>query len=315
MVRVHFWGTPEWSQHLADSLSEIAACRFGEEVDAHTEVLAKGRPTEEEFTTLHALKAVVIPFAGIPVQTRELLANRPHIKLYNLHHNSADTAEMAMALYMAVAKQIVVRDRNLRNGMWSEASFMRSGSGGSIRAAGKRALVLGYGAIGQRIARACEGMDMKVSAIRRNGPFDDRIRPLEELDQLLPQTDALFVALPLTAETEGLMDARRIALLSETAIVSNIARGAIFDESALYDALRLNRLAGAGIDVWWNYPKADEPCFPSNFPYHELDNVVMTPHVGGASDATEEDRWRALADLIRGIADGSAKPASAELGY
>jgi phosphoglycerate dehydrogenase-like enzyme len=111
------------------------------------------------------------------------------------------------------------------------------------------------------------------------------------------------------------MSAGRLALLPKTAIVSNIARGAIFDEEALYLALKEERIGGAGIDVWWKYPSDDGPCLPSSFPFHELPNVVMTPHVGGSSDVSEEHRWQALADLVRGIADGSAKAASVEHGY
>lgn len=315
MVRAHFWGAPEWASRFADELAAVADCRFGEVVDEDTQILVKGRPDAEEVARLKGLIAIVVPFAGIPVQTRQLLGKFPSIALFNLHHNAADTAEMAISLYLAAAKNIVVRDRNLRTGQWSEGSFMRGGTGESLRAAGKRALVLGYGSIGQRIARVCEALEMDVIAIRRNGPFDDRVRPLGELDQILPGTDALFAALPLTPETEGLIDARRLALLPKSAVISNIARGAIFDELALYEALKENRIAAAGIDVWWNYPNANEPCLPSSLPFHELDNVVMTPHVGGASDASEEHRWRALADLVRRIVDGSAKPASVELGY
>ncbi|MCC7230126.1 MAG: hypothetical protein IT203_07010 [Fimbriimonadaceae bacterium] len=256
-----------------------------------------------------------MPFAGIPAETRELMLLHPSIDLYNLHHNAADTAEMAIALYMAAAKRIVPRDQALRRGQWSEDSFLRGGSPESVRAAGKRALVLGYGSIGQRIGHICEAMEMDVMGIKRAGPFSDRARPLEELDPLLPNTDALFVALPLTPQTTGLMDARRLALLPSNAIIANIARGAIFDEAALYEILKDGKIGAAGIDVWWNYPKGDGACFPSSLPFQNLPNVVMTPHVGGGSDVSERERWRALASLIEAIADGTAKPASKELGY
>ena len=174
MVHVHFWGDADWAGEFARSLDGIARCRFGDHPDSQTNILVKGRPDAEDLALLKDLKAVIVPFAGIPVHTRELLADFPDIKLYNLHHNAADTAEMAIALYMAVAKQIVVRDQNLREGKWSEGSWMRSGSGGSVRAAGKRALVLGYGSIGQRIASVCRALEMDVHAIRRNGPFEGR---------------------------------------------------------------------------------------------------------------------------------------------
>jgi phosphoglycerate dehydrogenase-like enzyme len=316
VIQVHVWDEPSWAQDFADLLRGTAECTFGNSIAAGTEILIKGRPDDSEIERISSLRALIVPWAGIPEGTRELLLKHPKVGLYNLHHHAADTAEMALALYFAVAKRIIPRDSGLREGLWSEDSWVRGGSSiTSTRAAGKRALVLGYGSIGRWIGKVCEAMGMEVRGVRRSGPFDDRVRPLADLDQLLPETDALFVALPLTPETTGLMTAERLRLLPKTAIISNIARGAIFNEEALYQALREERIGGAGIDVWWNYPSDDGPCFPSAFPFHELANVVMTPHVGGSSDASEEHRCRALADLVRGIADGSAKAASVEHGY
>lgn len=316
VLQVHIWDDSEWFEDFKALLEGTAHCTKGSAVPSSTQVLVKGSPTKEEIAELADLQAVVIPFAGIPGGTRELLLNQEKVRLYNLHHNSADTAEMAIALYMAAAKRIVTRDRGLREGKWSDDSFLRSGASESVRADGKRALVLGYGAIGQRIGRVCEAMGMHVTGVRRSGPFDEGVRPINELESLLPHAEALFIALPLTPETKGLLNADRIALLPENCIISNIGRGAIFEEEPLYLALKEQRIWAAGLDVWWKYPDgSDAPCFPSNFPFHELPNVVMTPHVGGSSDASESHRWQALGELVRQIADGSARPASIESGY
>ncbi|MBC8066547.1 MAG: hydroxyacid dehydrogenase [Chlorobia bacterium] len=316
MIQVHVWEEPDWFQEFSSGLSGKASCSKGKDISAETEVLVKGSPSREEIKRLAGLKAIVIPFAGIPAGTRDLLLTQPKIALYNLHHNSADTAEMAIALYMAAAKRIVARDKGLREGKWSSDSFLRYGSSESVRADGKQALVFGYGAIGQRIGRVCEALGMRVTGVRRNGPFYDQVRPTDELDQLLPNAEALFIALPLTPETKGLMNAERIDKLPKNCLISNIGRGAIFEEEPLFNALRDGQILGAGLDVWWKYPDGtDAPCYPSNFPFHELPNVVMTPHVGGSSDASEEHRWRALAELVAGIADGTAKPASVAHGY
>jgi phosphoglycerate dehydrogenase-like enzyme len=316
VIHVHIWDKSDWNAYLTGLLAGDAICTFGEDVPAKTEVLVKGRPFREDLERLPNLRAVVIPWAGVPVPTRELLMEFPKVSLYNLHHNSADTAEMALALYFAVAKRIVNRDNNLRKGMWSEDTFGRGGSSDSIRADGKRALVLGYGSIGRIIGRVCAAMGMQVTGVRRTGPFDNDVRPISELDDLLPNADALFIALPLTPETEGLLDEKRLKLLPSRAILVNIGRAAITHEEGLYNLLKEGRIGGAGLDVWWKYPGgSDEPCFPSNFPYHELPNVAITPHVGGSSDASEEHRWRALADLVKGIAAGTAKAASVQDGY
>lgn len=316
MIQVHIWEEPDWFDEFAVSVAGVAVCSKGQEIPAATQVLVKGSPTREEVDTFSNLMAVVVPFAGIPFGTRELLLDQTKIKLYNLHHNSADTAEMAIALYMAAAKRIVPRGQGLREGKWSSDSFLRNGSSDSVRADGKQALVLGYGAIGQRIGRVCEAMGMTVTGVRRSGPFGDQVRPIGELDLLLPKADALFIALPLTPETKGLLNLERIAKLPANCIVSNIGRGAIIEEEPFYEALKNNQILAAGLDVWWKYPDgSDAPCYPSNFPFHELPNVVMTPHCGGSSDASEAHRWRALSDLVKSIADGSAKAASVQEGY
>lgn len=316
MIQVHVWEEPDWFDEFAASLGSVASCSKGKEIPAGTQVLVKGSPSKEEIASLSSLTSVVVPFAGIPAGTRELMLDHPKISLYNLHHNSADTAEMAIALYMAAAKRIVPRDKDLREGKWSSDSFLRYGSSDSVRADGKQALVLGYGSIGQRLGRVCEAMGMIVTGVRRSGPFNDQVRPIAELDELLPQAEALFIALPLTPETKGLLNGERISMLPANCIVSNIGRGAIIEEEPFFEALKHDRILAAGLDVWWKYPDgSDAPCYPSNFPFHELPNVVMTPHVGGSSDASEAHRWRALADLITKIQDGSAKAASVTSGY
>lgn len=316
VIQVHVWEEPDWFDEFAGSLGSVARCSKGKEIPASTEVLVKGSPSKEEIASLSNLTSVVVPFAGIPAGTRELLLDQPKISLYNLHHNSADTAEMAIALYMAAAKRIVPRDRDLREGKWSSDSFLRYGSSDSVRADGKQALVLGYGAIGQRIGRVCEAMGMTVTGVRRSGPFSDQVRSITELDQLLPKAEALFIALPLTPETKGLLNKERIGMLPANCIVSNIGRGAIIEEEPFFEALKSNRILAAGLDVWWKYPDgSDAPCYPSNFSFHELPNVVMTPHVGGSSDASEAHRWRALSELVMAIASGSARAASVQEGY
>ena len=314
-MHVHVWEEADWAESFSHSLKGVATVTFGPNISEDTNLLVKGTPTATEIDHLPHLKGVIIPFAGIPVSTRELLSRYPSQSVYNLHHNAADTAEMALALYFAVTKRIVSRDANMRQGKWSEGSFLRGGVADSIRSDGKSAVILGYGAIGQRIANVCRALGMTVSAIKRSGPFDSELHPIDHLHQLLPRAEALFVALPLTPETESLLGAPELGKLPANAVISNIGRAKIFDQAALFETLQEGRIAGAGIDVWWNYPKSDEPCFPSDFPFHELPNVVLSPHVGGSSDASEAHRVQALVELVRGISSGTAQPASASAGY
>jgi phosphoglycerate dehydrogenase-like enzyme len=177
--------------------------------------------------------------------------------------------------------------------------------------------VLGYGAIGQRVARVCQALGMHVLAVRHDplapGPEDVRaeIYGPAELHRLLPRSHVLIITLPLTEETDGLIGAGELALLPEGALLVNVARGEIVSEAALYRALRDGRLAAAGLDVWYSYPEDRESRThtpPSRFPFHELDNVVMSPHRGGAfgSNYTEHARVVHLARLLNAAARGEA---------
>jgi phosphoglycerate dehydrogenase-like enzyme len=183
---------------------------------------------------------------------------------------------------------------------------------------GKRALVLGYGAVGRRIAAICRGMGMRVSAIRRRPEAReagclDEVHGSEALSALLPGADALLIALPLTDSTSGLLGEREIGLLPRRTIVVNVGRGRVVDERALYEALASRSIRAAGIDVWYQYPKSEDERArtpPSEFPFHELPNVVMSPHRAGAFGVAdlEAARVEAIADAVNAAARGDAIP-------
>ena len=297
---------------------------FGGELPetAEYEVLAHGRPTEEQLDASPHLKTLIVPFAGVPPETLEKMKTRSHIAVHNLHWNAEETAEMALALMMSAAKMIVPHDREFRTHSW------RLSYGDSLlsrRLAGKNALVLGFGAIGQRIAQGCLGLGMHVSTIRRNPSSESVVSGVveygsDQLQQQLSKAEVLIVALPLTPETEGLLAERELSALQEGSIVVNIGRGKIIDETALFEALKSKHLHSAGLDVWYNYPKdrearANTP--PSKHPFHELENVVMSPH--RAADSEDfGGRWTAdLAAKLNMLADGKELPhrVDVEAGY
>jgi phosphoglycerate dehydrogenase-like enzyme len=159
---------------------------------------------------------------------------------------------------------------------------------------------------------------MKILATRNSvesREFEDNIDVYSSsvLLDLLPVTDFLVIALPLTTATEGLIGQDELALLPPEAILVNIGRGAIIDQTTLYDSLKQRRIAGAGIDVWYNYPKDDDArahTQPADHPFHELDNVVMSPHRAGGlnTDDTERLRMSHLAVLLNAAARGEEMP-------
>jgi phosphoglycerate dehydrogenase-like enzyme len=271
-----------------------------------------GRPSAEDLDAAAGLRMLVIPWAGLPPTTRVLMRERRGIAVHNLHHNAPATAEMAVGLLIAAARKIVPADRALRAGDWR----IRYDPDEGMRLIDRTALVLGHGAIGHRIAHALVPFDMRVMAVRRHAslgvPADAvEVYGLEKLDELLPQADVLVVALPSTESTRGLLDARRLALLPPGALLVNVARADIVDEDALYEALASGRLAAAGLDVWYRYPQspeAREETLPANRPFHELDNVVLSPHRAGHGAGTEAERGRQLAITLNAALCGAEVP-------
>ena len=306
-MRVHYRGELEVELKgvLVEAAGDGVTVSFGDEVPVGTEVLLQGVVSGEELDRLPDLKAVVVPWTGLPGQTAKTLSERPEVACYNLHHNAASTAETGLALLMAAARQLVPLDSGMRDGKWGD----RFGDRRAVKLEGHKMCVLGLGAIGRRMAGYGLAMDMDVHAVRRSGPFGLQngvwVHSMDDLDKALTGTRALVCALPLTPETRGLIGARELELLDRFAIVVNVGRGASFDEKALFEACQSGRLQGAGIDVWWNYPKtSDEICAPGDLPWHELETVVMSPHVGGGNRENEPERMAALGDLLRGLAAG-----------
>jgi phosphoglycerate dehydrogenase-like enzyme len=312
-LRVHLLESfdDDWIERLKADLDTDIEVTSGEPpTESSYEVLVAGVPERRHLTASDKLRSLVIPWSGLPKPTRELMLDFPHIAIYNLHHNAAATAEMAVALMLAAAKSIVPIDHAFRSNDWSprykesEASLLD----------GKRAVILGYGAIGRRIAGACHGLGMHVDGVKREaGTAPERfarVHAASELDDVLRGAQVLFVCVPLTPDTRGLIGARELALLADDAIVVNVARGRVIDETALYDELKSGRLR-AGLDVWYLYPQDEaarttQP--PSQFPFHELDNVVMTPHIAGHTRDVEQHRRRELAQLLNSLTRGAPPP-------
>jgi phosphoglycerate dehydrogenase-like enzyme len=301
-------------QLLQRSLHESVAIHFDSDLPSPAEyqILVAGRPTREQIMASPRLLTLIIPWAGLPLVTRDLMREHPQIAVHNLHHNAPETAEMALALLLAAAKRIVPIDQRLRKGDWSP----RYEPSRTQLLMGRTALILGYGEIGRRVAGMCLGLGMRVMAIRRQegrvgGSEEVAVHPPEALHSLLPETDALIVCLPLTEATEGWIGKAELDLLPEEALLVNVGRGLIVDEGALYEALTNGSLGAAGLDVWYQYP-ADEAArrqtMPSAFAFHELENVVLSPHRAGSSTASQLRRMEALAEVLNAAAMGHPLP-------
>lgn len=307
-MKVHLTSRPDASSLavLQEGLLPEVELSDGPEPVPGTAVLVNGRPSREQLDGLPELRALVIPFAGLPAVTADLLRDYPQLPVYNLHHNAIPTAEMALALLMAATRSLIPADREFRRHDWTP----RYAPYPSQLIYGKRALILGYGAIGQHLGRMLRGMGVTVSGIVRSRIDPERgIYGPKSLRALLPKTDILCITVPGTPETEGMIGAEELALLPEGALLVNVGRGAVVDQFALYEALHNRHLAGAGLDVWYRYPETPEDrknTPPADAPFHELDNVVLSPHRAGGGGAEEVEvlRMQALAQVLNQLARG-----------
>jgi phosphoglycerate dehydrogenase-like enzyme len=303
---------------LKDSLDPRIELTIGKDLPEPAEyhILVDGVPKREFVEASPNLKSLVIPWAGLPTPTRELMLEYPQIAVHNLHHNAAPTAETALALLFSAAKFVIPYDKEMRAHNWAP----RYEKTRSMLLWGKTALILGYGAIGRHVGQVLSAMQMRVLGVRRNPEARSdgiaEIYGLEAISQLLPQADVLVIALPLTPETEGFIGEPELALMPRGALLVNVGRGPIVDAEALFNALREGHLRGAGLDVWYNYPPDSNPRSPTppaDFPFHELDNVVMSPHRGGGSEDTAKLRMLHLAELLNTAARGESLPNRVDL--
>jgi phosphoglycerate dehydrogenase-like enzyme len=265
---------------------------FGAEIPGDVEVLVNGVVSEDDVSEFGELRAVIVPWAGVPKSTREAGLAKG-FAVYNLHHNSGATSQTAVALMLAVTRDIVGMDAEFRAGSWRA----RYEGADTMTLEGKTAVILGFGEIGRKVGAACEAMGMRVVGVSRSNGVG--------LDDALRQADVLHICLPLTNETKGLLTREKLALLPDGAVVVNVGRGAIVDEQALFDEVKNRRFFGAGLDVWWKYP-ADEGPYevpPGDCDWASLRNVVMTPHRGGTG-VGEMARWRAVREILDAMISG-----------
>jgi phosphoglycerate dehydrogenase-like enzyme len=223
--------------------------------------------------------------SGIEGVDQEAAAARGIPVRYAPGSNAQAVAELALFLMLALARGLPRHRRSFDRGTMGEPA--------GVELAGKTLGVVGLGHSGGRLATMARAIGMEVIAVRRHPaphPAVSWVGGPADLDELLPRSDFVSLHLPLSADTRGIIGAARLASLKRTAFLVNVGRGPLVDREALVGALGENRLAGAGLDVFW-----EEPPDPAD-PLLVLDNVVATPHIGGVS----EDFLQAAADRMAG---------------
>lgn len=212
------------------------------------------------------------------------------------------TADLAWALLMAVARRVVEGDTMIRSGNWTGweiDQFM----GADVW--GKTLGIIGFGRIGQELARRASGFKMRILYNNRNRVPEDTEKEFHatyaDRDTLLRKSDFVSLHVPLTAETRHLIDRAAIAKMKPTAFLINTARGPVVDEAALAKALAQKEIGGAGLDVFEQEPHV----LPALLP---LRNVVLTPHVGSGTVETRTNMGLRAAKNVAAFFQGTRPP-------
>ena len=202
-------------------------------------------------------------------------------------------AETVMMYLLALSRRLPVWFEAQRRHEWQPHRFEEL--------SGTHLVIVGLGAIGCAVARLAAAFDMRVTGIRRRVVGDEPCPTVDlaALDTALASADAVVVALALTDETRTIIDERRLGLLADHALFVNVGRGELVDEAALATRLRTGALGGAALDVF-----AREPLDPAS-PLWDADNVIITPHASGMSNAAERRAIPIFVEHLRRYRDGS----------
>lgn len=212
--------------------------------------------------------------------------------------NIISAAELTVGHIVSLARRIPAANASLKGGAWKRSSFT------GVELFEKKAGIIGLGRIGALVAQRLQGFGMDIVA------YDPYITPtraqqlgvtLLSLDELLEQADFITIHMPRTPETIGMLGKEAFAKMKKSAYVVNVARGGLVDEDALYEALKNEQIAGAGIDVFVKEPSTDLPFF-------EFDNVTVTPHLGASTDEAQEKAGVSVAKSVRLALAGELVP-------
>jgi D-3-phosphoglycerate dehydrogenase len=235
---------------------------------------------------------------GTPVNVHVSEATRRGIPvLYTPGRNAVSVAELTIALMLNLARNVLPASRSLHNDEWGHgpaSPFIRFRG---VELFGKTAGIIGLGAVGREVATRLAALGMRLLISDPYVPpkvIEELGGTLTDLETLLTQSDFVTLHCKLSDETRHIIGTHELGLMKETAYLINTANGQLVEEMALIEALRARRIAGAGLDVFYDEPLA------LDYPLKELSNVLLTPHIGGAtSDVTYHQSIQLATDIER----------------
>ena len=293
---------PELELHFAQSYDEAEQLALVE----RAEFILAGWAAVTEPMLKHAKKLRMIEKWGIGVDRIDVeAARRMKIPLaITAGSNAGPVAELAVGLMLAVYRRIAYVDRAMRQGKWPKAEMREI----CYQLAGKTIGLAGFGNIGRMVARRLRGFDARVMYFnaRRAEPETETAlgASYAPLERILAESDIVSLHVPFIPQTAKMINAASIATMKDGAVLINTARGELVDETALYAALTSGKLRGAGLDAF-----DPEPTAPDN-PLFKLDQVVVTPHTGGAVfDNVENVARHAVGNMLKFLRNEPLSPA------
>ncbi len=295
---------PDWEVLVWDP--EIHAAEEFPALAARADAVIGGGIPLPDWPPTPRLKIFQIPWAGVDFTSPERMPEG--VPVCNTYEHEIAIAEYVIAAVLEWRIGLRHMDARFRSGGWNG----RLPGDGLLHgeAFGARIGVIGYGHIGREVAVRARAFGMSVVGVRRT--VREQPEELEwlgtpdRLDELLETSDFVLIACDLNTETEGMIHAARLARMKPTSVLINVARGRIVDEDALFDALKEKRIGGAVLDVWWNYLSPGEDAWPSNRPFEELDNVILSAHESAMTQGQIDRRWRFVAKNIERAVSGEA---------
>ena len=293
----------DWTYLTWEAASDSAAA-FAERA-AQADAIVGGRLPVKPWPAFPKLKMVQITWTGHDgLVAGDFPAEVPVCNCYGHEASIAEYVLLAMLEWRIGLRHM---DSRFRRVGWEGRDPGTSLRHGEL--AGSTLGLVGYGPIGRAIAARARAFGVTIKATRRqrqNTPPElDWLGGEDDLDDLLADSDIVVLACSLNDSTRGLIDARRLALMKPDALLINVSRGAVVVEAALFDALQERRIGGAVIDVWYNYQEDGKaPVWPSNLPFQELDNVILSAHESGATVGEDDRRWQDIAANLQRVVAG-----------
>lgn len=273
---------------LKERLPEAALIPVVADVDAIV-VRSETKVTRSVMEAAPKLKVVGRAGVGVDNVDVEAATQRGIVVMNTPSGNTISTAELSFSMLMALARKIPQAHMSMKSGEWNRKAFQ------GVELYNKTVGILGMGRIGSEVARRAIAFGMRVLAY---DPFLSLSRAkalqveLVDLDELFAQSDFITIHMPLTDETNGMIDAAAFAKMKKGVRILNCARGGIIKEGDLFEAIQGGQVAGAALDVYESEP------LPAKFPLRDLPQVIMTPHLGASTEEAQQNVGIEVADAI-----------------